>query len=174
MEILKFSLISVRSSKSDSEDQTLPLTMVRKNILTNNDSVTLICSIPGCNHRSANWPGISSSRLLVRVFPLQTLQPQILCLSDLLQCVPGQTLPAGQVRPPQGGDGPLVTFLFSRPVNADSGYTTPTNCDNNNSSKNVNILMNGNQSKPASANSKLERTKLSCTGTLQKVKRVYL
>merc|ERR1719356_2199068 len=63
---------------------------------------------------------------------------------------------------------------LDKPVNVDSGYTTPTNCDNNNSSKNVNILMNSNQSKPTSANSKLERTKLSCTGTLQKVKRVYL
>ena len=46
---------------------------------------------------------------------------------------------------------------------------------NNNSNKNINILMNGTQSKPATTGpSKLERTKLSCTGTLQKVKRVYL
>jgi len=64
---------------------------------------------------------------------------------------------------------------LDKPVNVDSGYTTPTNCDNNNSNKNINILMNGTQSKPASTGaSKLERTKLSCTGTLQKVKRVYL
>jgi len=64
---------------------------------------------------------------------------------------------------------------LDKPVNVDSGYTTPTNCDNNNSSKNINILMNGNQSKQSvSGSSKLERTKLSCTGTLQKVKRVYL
>jgi len=65
---------------------------------------------------------------------------------------------------------------LDKPVNVDSGYTTPTNCDNNNS-KNINILMNNtsNQSKPSSSvSSKLERTKLSCTGTLQKVKRVYL
>jgi len=65
---------------------------------------------------------------------------------------------------------------LDKPVNVDSGYTTPTNCDNNNS-KNINILMNNsnNQSKPTSTvSSKLERTKLSCTGTLQKVKRVYL
>jgi len=64
---------------------------------------------------------------------------------------------------------------LDKPVNVDSGYTTPTNCDNNNSNKNINILMNGNQSKPSnSVTSKLERTKISCTGTLQKVKRVYL
>lgn len=52
----------------------------------------------------------------------------------------------------------------------DSGYTTPTNSDNNNTNKNINILMNI-QSK---ATGKTERTKLTCTGTLQKVKRVYL
>merc|ERR1719461_2701633 len=68
---------------------------------------------------------------------------------------------------------------LDKPVNVDSGYTTPTNCDNNNSSKNINILMNSSQSKApgsssTSVSSKLERTKLSCTGTLQKVKRVYL
>lgn len=64
---------------------------------------------------------------------------------------------------------------LDKPVNVDSGYTTPTNCDNNNSNKNINIIMNGNQSKPSnSVSSKLERTKMSCTGTLQKVKRVYL
>ena len=69
----------------------------------------------------------------------------------------------------------FIIPLFFRPVNVDSGYTTPTNCDNNNSNKNINILMNGNQSKPSSSvTSKLERTKISCTGTLQKVKRVYL
>ena len=57
-----------------------------------------------------------------------------------------------------------------RPLNVDSGYTTPTNQDNNNTNKNLNILMNM-QSK---ATGKTERTKLTCTGTLQKVKRVYL
>merc|ERR1719433_70035 len=55
---------------------------------------------------------------------------------------------------------------LDKPVHVDSGYTTPTNCDNNNSNKNTNILTNGNTSKPTS-NSKLERTKLSCTETHQ-------
>ena len=72
---------------------------------------------------------------------------------------------------------------YFRPVNVDSGYTTPTNCDNNNGNKNLPILMTNTQSKQSpstnstassSVSSKLERTKLSCTGTLQKVKRVYL
>jgi len=65
-----------------------------------------------------------------------------------------------------------ITFTVScfRPLNVDSGYTTPTNSDNNNTNKNINILMNI-QSK---ASGKTERTKLTCTGTLQKVKRVYL
>jgi len=59
---------------------------------------------------------------------------------------------------------------IDKPLNVDSGYTTPTNSDNNNTNKNINILMNI-QSK---ATGKTERTKLTCTGTLQKVKRVYL
>lgn len=59
---------------------------------------------------------------------------------------------------------------IDKPLNVDSGYTTPTNSDNNNTNKNINILMNI-QSK---ASGKTERTKLTCTGTLQKVKRVYL
>jgi len=59
---------------------------------------------------------------------------------------------------------------IDKPLNVDSGYTTPTNPDNNNTNKNLNILMNI-QSK---ASGKTERTKLTCTGTLQKVKRVYL
>jgi len=59
---------------------------------------------------------------------------------------------------------------IDKPLNVDSGYTTPTNPDNNNTNKSMNILMNI-QSKAAG---KTERTKLTCTGTLQKVKRVYL
>jgi len=59
---------------------------------------------------------------------------------------------------------------IDKPLNVDSGYTTPTNPDNNNAKKSMNILMNI-QSK---ATGKTERTKLTCTGTLQKVKRVYL
>ena len=71
------SIISVRSSKSDSEEPSLPLTMVSvTKRLTLTDSVThcVIFTIPGCNNRSANWTGISSSGLLVRVFPLPTVQ----------------------------------------------------------------------------------------------------
>ena len=83
-------------------------------------------------------------------------------------------MPLRQVRTLwQDGHGKWPNSAYFRPVHVDSGYTTPTNCDNNNSNKNTNILTNGNTSKPTS-NSKLERTKLSCTGTLQKVKRVYL
>jgi len=58
---------------------------------------------------------------------------------------------------------------LDRPTNADSGYTTPTNTDNNNTNKNFNMIMNLPMKKP-----KPERAKMTCTGTLQKVKRVYL
>jgi hypothetical protein len=54
-------------------------------------------------------------------------------------------------------------------MNIDSGYTTPTKSENNNTNKNINILMNMPIKK-----GKTERTKMTCTGTLQKVKRVYL
>ena len=60
-------------------------------------------------------------------------------------------------------------FLCFRPSNADPGYTTPTNPDNNNTNKNFNMIMNLPMKK-----AKPERTKMTCTGTLQKVKRVYL
>jgi len=59
---------------------------------------------------------------------------------------------------------------IDKPLSGDSGYTTPTNPDNNNTKKSMNILMNI-QSKTVG---KTERTKVTCAGTLQKVKRVYL
>ena len=54
-------------------------------------------------------------------------------------------------------------------MNVDSGYTTPTlSHANDNNNKNINLMLGA--VKPGKA----ERTKLTCTGTLQKVKRVYL
>ena len=62
----------------------------------------------------------------------------------------------------------LLHSQLCRPLNVDSGYTTPTLAhpplDNN--KNNINSLLQG--------RGKTERAKISCTGTLQKVKRVYL
>lgn len=58
---------------------------------------------------------------------------------------------------------------IDKPLNVDSGYTTPTlSHANDNNNKNINLMLGA--VKPGKA----ERTKLTCTGTLQKVKRVYL
>lgn len=58
---------------------------------------------------------------------------------------------------------------IDKPLSVDSGYTTPTlphSSENNN--KNINLMMNSTKT------GKTERAKMTCTGTLQKVKRVYL
>lgn len=56
---------------------------------------------------------------------------------------------------------------IEKPLTVDSGYATPTLPSENNN-KNINLMMNSAKS------GKTERAKMSCTGTLQKVKRVYL
>jgi hypothetical protein len=68
---------------------------------------------------------------------------------------------------------------IEKPLNIDSGYTTPTlalahpsthhNNSSENNNKNINLMLTS--SKPAG---KAEKAKMTCTGTLQKVKRVYL
>jgi hypothetical protein len=67
---------------------------------------------------------------------------------------------------------------IEKPLNIDSGYTTPTlalahpsthNNTSENNNKNINLMLTS--SKPAG---KAEKAKMTCTGTLQKVKRVYL
>merc|ERR1719220_2958707 len=67
---------------------------------------------------------------------------------------------------------------IDKPLNVDSGYTTPTlalahpsthNNSSENNNKNKNLMLTS--SKPAG---KAEKAKMTCTGTLQKVKRVYL
>jgi len=58
---------------------------------------------------------------------------------------------------------------IDKPLTVDSGYTTPTlphSSENNN--KNINLMLNPTKT------GKTERAKMTCTGTLQKVKRVYL
>ena len=166
-------ILSVTSRKSESDGESVSLAMVTRKI-NSGVTYTMISLITGSDDSFSHRGRLSGSRLLVGLLPLQALQPQVLGLCGLLQRVPGQAVSAGQVRRGRA-DRPQLIWLHCRPVNVDSGYTTPTNCDNNNSNKNINILMNGTQSKPATTGpSKLERTKLSCTGTLQKVKRVYL
>jgi semaphorin 6 len=68
---------------------------------------------------------------------------------------------------------------IEKPLNVDSGYTTPTlalahpsthhNNSSENNNKNINLMLTS--SKPTG---KAEKAKMTCTGTLQKVKRVYL
>ena len=152
------------------------------------ETETNAAGVAGGDHRGGDRPRLPGARLPGGVPGVAALRPQVLSLRHLLQRVSSQTLPPRQVRNPPTRALLCIDMLkvackecrykyFSifRPVNVDSGYTTPTNCDNNNSNKNMNILMNATQSKPSnSVSSKLERTKISCTGTLQKVKRVYL
>lgn len=56
---------------------------------------------------------------------------------------------------------------IEKPLSVDSGYTTPTLPSENNN-KNINLMLS------TVKGGKTERAKMTCTGTLQKVKRVYL